>query len=172
MVESYREKGKIKQRQIGNLGNIDRYSEEEVLSLINKLRSFLHDNATGTIHDITKHGDKYFGIPYVVNFFWQQFGLSEFINKAFKDRNIEIDVDLCTKLMVTNRLMEPSSKLSTSNWIKDVYMPELEDRNLPDVHQLYRSLDYLMEIKDDLECYLYHKLTNLFSLDLSWSSMT
>lgn len=41
MVESYREKGKIKQRQVGNLGNIDMYSEDEILSLINKLRSFL-----------------------------------------------------------------------------------------------------------------------------------
>ncbi|MGD0153050.1 MAG: hypothetical protein ABSC17_04695 [Thermacetogeniaceae bacterium] len=41
MVESYREKGKIKQRQVGNLGNIDMYSEKEILSLINKLRSLL-----------------------------------------------------------------------------------------------------------------------------------
>jgi len=167
VVESYRENGKIKQRQIGNLGNIDQYSEAEILSVINKLREFLHDNSTGTIHDITKHGDKYFGIPYVMNFFWQQFGLSEFISNALKDRNIEVDVDLCAKLLVINRLMAPSSKLSASYWAKDVYLPELEDVEPPEVHQLYRAMDYLMEIKDDLERFLYHRLTDLFSLKLT-----
>ncbi len=167
VVESYREQGKIKQRQIGNLGNIDQYSQQEILSLINKLREFLHDNETGTIHDIVKYGDKAFGIPYVVNFFWHELGLPEFFKRALKDRQVEIDVELCAKLLVIHRLSAPGSKLAASEWFKDVFLPELDGQEAPDIHQLYRSLDYLLDMKESLEQHLYNKLTDLFSLKLS-----
>nr|WP_258359897.1 hypothetical protein [Moorella sulfitireducens] len=97
MVESYRENGKIKQRQVGNLGNIDLYSQEEIRRLIDKLREFLHNDPYGTTQDLTTYGDKYYGIPYVVNVFWNRLGLTEFINSLLKDRQVEVDVALCTK---------------------------------------------------------------------------
>ncbi|MDK2924715.1 MAG: hypothetical protein PWQ41_489 [Bacillota bacterium] len=167
IIESYREGGKNKQRQIGNLGNIDRYSEEEIKRLINKLREFLHDDPYGTAEDITTYGTKHYGIPYVVNFFWDQLGLTEFIRSSLKDRQLEFDVALCTKIMVLNRLIAPQSKLALTRWIPDLYLEELEGRPQPELHHFYRTLDCLVEIKDALEKYLYHQLTDLLSLRLT-----
>ncbi|NSW83678.1 MAG: IS1634 family transposase [Syntrophothermus sp.] len=167
IIESYREDGKNKQRQVGHVGNIDRYSEEEIKRLINKLREFLHDDPYGTAEDITTYGTKHYGIPYVVNFFWDQFGLTEFIRSSLKDRQLEFDVALCTKIMVLNRLIAPQSKLALTRWIPDLYLEELEGTPQPELHHFYRTLDCLVEIKDALEKYLYHQLTDLLSLRLT-----
>jgi len=167
LVESYRENGKIKQRQVGNLGNIDLYSQEEIRRLIDKLREFLHDDPYGTTQDLTTYGDKHYGIPYVVNVFWDRLGLTEFINSLLKDRQVEVDVALCTKILVLNRLIAPKSKLGVARWVHRLYLEELEGRPLPDVHHFYRAMDYLEEMKDALERHLYLQLTDLLSLKLT-----
>lgn len=166
LLESYREGDKVKQRTVGNLGNIDRYSQEEIRRVIEKLREFLHDEPLGTVHDINTHGVKHFGIPYVVNIFWNRLGLTEVIQSSLKDRHVEIDVALCVKIMVLCRLIKPRSKLGMIRWLKQLYLPELED-NVPEPHHFYRAMDYLIEMKDQLEKHLYLRLTDLLSLKLT-----
>jgi len=166
IVESYREGGKKKQRQVGTLGNIDRYSPEQIRNLIEKLQGFLSEGPLGTVKDLETHEVREYGVPYVVSILWERLGLSDFISSRLSDRQVAINVDLCTRVMVLNRLMAPRSKLGVSRWAERIYLPDL-DGTLPDVHQYYRAMDYLLSVKNELELHLYHRLTDLLSLQLS-----
>ena len=166
IVESYREGGRTKQRQVGTLGNIDRYSPEEIMRIIDKLRGFLSEDPLGTVDDLSTYEVRKYGVPYVVNIFWERLGLSEFISSRLSDRQVAIDVDLCARVMVLNRLMAPRSKLAVSKWARRIYLPGV-DGAAPDVHQYYRAMDYLLSMKEELEVHLYHRLTDLLTLDLS-----
>ncbi|TKJ45054.1 hypothetical protein CEE35_05430 [Candidatus Aerophobetes bacterium Ae_b3b] len=79
----------------------------------------------------------------------------------------KIPVELISFLMVANRLVDPLSKLAISSWYKEkVYLPELENTHLSP-HDFYRSMDYLEEMKEDIEKDLYYKLRDLFTLKLN-----
>ena len=53
--------------------------------------------------------------------------------------------------MVANRLVDPLSKLAISSWYKKkVYLRELENTHFAP-HHFYGSMDYLEEMKEDIE---------------------
>lgn len=166
IVQCYREDGQTKHRIVGNLGNIDRYSDEEILRIINKLRSFLRDPNVGTLDDLETGESKQFGIPYAVRILWERLGLGRAIGKALASREVEVDVALCVQAMVISRLVDPQSKRATHEWLPRLYVPELE-QGIPPLHHFYRALDYLVEVKEPLEDHIYGRLTDLLSLKLN-----
>ena len=50
--------------------------------------------------------------------------------------------------MVTNRLLDPRSKLSTYRWLNTVYAPKWEKLELS---HLYRTLDFLCDNIKEIE---------------------
>ena len=68
--------------------------------------------------------------------------------------------------MVYNRLTSPRSKLALSEWIKGQYIPGVIPDNVK-VHHYYRALDVLEEGKEQLEEWVYNRITNLLNFDLS-----
>jgi len=70
--------------------------------------------------------------------------------------------------MVINRCIEPLSKLGITRWVSTTCYKELQEfSQLPlDVNYFYRSMDYLIEIKDELEKSIYERLQNLFSINV------
>ncbi|WP_425059291.1 hypothetical protein SCACP_39750 [Sporomusa carbonis] len=165
IVESYREGKSVKKRRIASLGNIDEYSEKEIEQLIHKLASLLQNRVTGSIDDLEPDNCLQFGVPYVVQFLWDQLGLTEAIRNALKDRDVTFDVAGYVQAMVINRLLDPSSKFQLFKTVEDMYLPEANhDWQL---QHFYRALDYLMDIKPQLERYLYSQLTNLLNFRLS-----
>jgi len=166
IVQCHRQDGRIKQRVVGNLGNIDRYSDEELRRLIAKLRSFLKNPGFGTLDDLETGESKQFGIPYAVGILWERLGLDRAIAVALRDKELAVDVSLCVKAMVVARLCDPQSKRATHEWLDRLYLPELEG-GVPPLHHFYRALDHLVEAKEDLERHIYHRLTDLLSLRLN-----
>jgi len=165
LIESYRENGQVRQRVVGNLGNVNRYSEQEVRRIIQKLSEFLSE-PLGSAEDIKNLGVRHYGDVLAANALWEELGLTQAIKSRLADRKTGFDVSLYLKLMVFNRLLEPRSKLGVSQWYHRVFLPEVIGKEL-DVHCFYRAMDYLEEMKDDLERYLYRQLTDLFNLKLN-----
>jgi len=165
IVESYRVGYQVKKRRIASLGNIDAYSEKEIEQIIRKLESVLQNRVIGSLSDLNPVSMLEFGVPYVVQVMWDQLHLSEAIRTALSGRNVEFDVAEYIKAMVVNRLADPSSKRELFLTVEDFYLPDG-----PETWQLqdfYRALDYLMDIKPDLEHHLYRELTNLLNFQLS-----
>jgi len=65
--------------------------------------------------------------------------------------------------MVTNRLVDPRSKMSTHRWLQGVYAPEWERLELS---HLYRALDFLDEHIRTVEEALFMRSRDLFSLEV------
>lgn len=166
IVESYREGMTVKKRRIASLGNIDAYSEQEIQQFIRTLESLLQNRASGSIEDFDPKSTLSFGVPYVVQFLWDQLGLTKAMHNELKDRQVTFDVARYVKAMVCNRLMNPSSKLDLFHTIEDMYLPESGDEPWQLQH-FYRALDHLMDMKPKFETFIYRRLTDLLNLRLS-----
>ncbi|QQE78184.1 IS1634 family transposase [Alicyclobacillus sp. SO9] len=166
IVESYREGKTVKKRRIASLGNIDNYSEQEIEQFIRTLESLLQNRTSGSIEDFDPKSTLSFGVPYVVQFLWDQLGLTKAIETGLKDRQVTFDVARYVKAMVCNRLMNPSSKLDLFHTIEDMYLPEEEGESWQLQH-FYRALDHLMDMKPELETFIYQRLTDLLNFRLS-----
>lgn len=82
VVESYREGASVKKRRIASLGNIDVYSDKEIEQIIRKLESVLQNRVFGSLDDLNPVCMLEFGVPYVVQFLWDQLHLTEAIRSA------------------------------------------------------------------------------------------
>ncbi|MDI6916092.1 MAG: IS1634 family transposase, partial [Desulfitobacteriaceae bacterium] len=165
IVESYREGKSVKKRRIASLGNIDAYSDKEIEQIILKLESLLQNRVLGSLDDLNPKASLHFGVSYVVQFLWDQLGLTKAIRDALKDRDVTFDVPAYIQAMVINRLLDPSSKLHLFDTIEDMYLPDASHEW--QLQHFYRALDYLMDIKPKLERHLYERMTDLFNFRLS-----
>lgn len=166
IVESYREGKTVKKRRIASLGNVDGYSEQEIQQFIRTLESLLQNRASGSVEDFTPQATLSFGVPYVVQFLWDQLGLTKAIQAELEDRQVTFDVARYVKAMICNRLMNPSSKLDLFHTIEDMYLPDAGDDPWQLQH-FYRALDHLMDMKPNLETFIYRRLTDLLNFRLS-----
>jgi len=165
VVESYREGASVKKRRIASLGNIDVYSDKEIEQIIRKLESVLQNRVFGSLDDLNPVCMLEFGVPYVVQFLWDQLHLTEAIRSALGTRNVEFDVAEYIKAMVVSRLADPASKRELFLTVEDFYLPDSPKKW--QLQDFYRALDYLMDIKPELEHHLYRELTNLLNFQLS-----
>ena len=169
--ESVRVKGKgSTTRDIAKLGNIKKFNSNDIDNIIDGLiRIFKSEKYALSdqvqILETLEHGSIIFWQK-----LWNKMRISESITKLIKSKNkrIEIDVAKYVEMMVINRCADPLSKLETTRWIdRTCYkvMKGYNDLNL-NVEYFYRSMDYLLSIKDDLELALYQRLKNLFSINV------
>lgn len=82
--------------------------------------------------------------------------LSDFI-KQILPKTVTTNVSLLTKLMIIGRMINPDSKLSLTRWYRHLYLPEIFPKEI-DVHQFYKTLDYLMDHKEKIEQHLFYQL--------------
>jgi transposase len=157
-------------RDIANLGNIKKFNSNDIDNIIDGLiRIFKSEKYALSdqvkILESLEHGSIIFWQQ-----LWARLQLSETIKKLIKSKSnrIEIDVAKYVEMMVINRCADPLSKLATSRWIdRTCYKVMKGYHNLNmNVEYFYRSMDYLLSIKDDLEHALYTKLKSLFSINV------
>jgi hypothetical protein len=173
-VESYREDGKVKQRTIADLGRKDLLAK-----VFPKLRQLLDgdsDTQTLTSSDPQILDASTWGPVLAVRALFEQLGLwsilETHLGKAkgvpFADRAF---------VLIANRLIHPASEHRLAGWLETDFVCDRRGRRfLPHWHirgrvrvhfrQLeawYRTLDQLLEAKEQIELALYHRLRDLFS---------
>jgi transposase len=173
IVESYRTKeGKVRQRILVNFGSASQYSPEQVKEIIQGLKKFykLEDE---TQESLPPTGSLDFGSTYAIFRLWEEMGWTQILERFLWSRQFEFDVIANLKLMVANRLLDPMAKLHLLDWIEGVHLPGL-DRDQIDYNHLLRSLDFLIELKDELEPKLAGPILTLFDspLDLVFYDLT
>ena len=165
IVESYREKDKTRHRVLANLGR-----EEELMStgaldnLMEKLAGlsrqyFLLSKSEGSIKDAL-----IFGPMLVVNFLWKHLQMKALLEDIQQQYKIEFDLELAVKLMISNRLINPLSKLGIEKWKEKIYG---ENFDKVELQHLYRSLDIVADHKDVVEKSFFEKTRSLFKSAVS-----
>ena len=166
IVENYWYKGQSRQRVVANLGNLEKFKNKELENLIKGLARICEREDLNVENLKTKKSPRYADIL-VARHLWKELGLDKLIDGYMRHTEAEMPVELISFLMVANRLIKPKSKLATCSWYKEkVYLPELENTNFAP-HDFYRSMDYLEEMKEDIEKDLYYEICDLFTLELN-----
>ncbi len=171
LSESIRKKGKGSTTQnIANLGNIKNFSNQDISNLIDgfikifKLEDFCLSDDVEILESL-EHGSVIFWQK-----IWQELNISKAIKKLVRinNRRLQLAVEQYVEMMVINRCSDPLSKLGVTRWIERTCYKEMKEYcELPlDVTYFYRSMDRLLEIKDDLEFAIFQKLKNLFSINI------
>jgi len=167
---SVRKNGKSTTEDIFNLGNINNFKNHDILNLIEGLMRIFQLNKYCLTEDIEILESLTYGPIMVWQKLWQKMNLSRLIGQIMKQRRtaVSIEVEKYVQLMVVNRCTEPLSKLGVTRWFSTTCYKELQDfSELPlDANYFYRSMDYLIEIKDELEKAIYERLQNLFSVNV------
>jgi len=92
--------------------------------------------------------------------------LGVFFQRAIKERLFGFEVEIALKVMVSNRLTRPASKLALREWVKGQYIPGVLPQRLK-VHHHYRAMDILEQEKEALEQWVFARITALCNLDLA-----
>ena len=157
-------------RNIATLGNIKRFSSQDVANLIDgfvrifKLEKYCLSEDVQILESL-EHGSIIFWQK-----IWDELGLSKIIKSKvkLKDKRIKLEVDKYVQMMVINRCVDPLSKLGVTRWIDRTCYKEMtgyKDLDF-DVTYFYRSMDHLLTVKDDLEFAIFEKLKDLFSINV------
>jgi transposase len=111
---------------------------------------------------------KQFGGPWLAMQLLQRLKLEDFFKKHQAPGREQVPWSLVSMTLVIARLLDPSSELYISEqWFPKTALPELlgipADR--VDDNRLYRALDELLPLKDELEKHLKNRMGELFDLD-------
>lgn len=161
LVEGYRKDGKVKQRIIHKYGLLDELEAVEpgILERLKKeaKAGLLNSNQTIQVtYDLLEpmnEPDKSYGWMVLDNLF-EELKLHDFMKKVKTKSNYDLSTAL--KLLVFQRILNPNSKLATVASQADLFGDW--DINL---NAIYRYLDKLAEIKNDIQLHLHQEISRL-----------
>lgn len=163
IIESYRgEDGKSRHRTLYNLGKAEDYSADA----LKKIGQALYELGGGSIeqleqqmlHEIARF---YYGFPQVVSALLKAYSLHTFFDGVTRNKNLGFSLAQSVSLLISERLHDPVSKLSNyKNQSDYLGLDQIE------LHQIYRTLDYLHDNQEPVKHLIYSKGRNLFNQKL------
>ena len=138
--ESYREKGKVKNRTLANLSSLPPHS----LDILR--RSLKGENlVSADAFEIVENGSPAHGHVDAVMTTMRRLDFSTLIcSRRSRQRDLVVS-------MVAARILEPQSKLATTLWWADTTLPEILEISDADEDDLYNAMDWLLEHQSRIE---------------------
>ncbi len=169
--ESVRIQGKgSTTRNIANLGNIEKFQSQDIADLIDGLIRLFELDQYALTEEIEILESLEHETILLWRKLWEQLGLSEIIEHKVRlqEQQVALAVEKYIELMVVNRCVDPLSKLGATRWVERTCYKAMKgyaDLSL-DVNHFYRSMDYLLRHKDEIERAIFERLRNLFSVNV------
>ena len=162
--------GQSTTKDVANLGNVAAYDKNTVQNVIDGLICLFDIQKYGLSDQVEILESLEYGSIILWRALWKRMRLSKVITDSIhrKENRICIEVSKYVEMMVINRCINPLSKLATSRWRKTTCYAVMKDyADLPEeVEYFYRSMDYLLKAKDDIEKAVFLLLRNLFSINV------
>lgn len=164
LVESYREKGKARQRTLLSLGKVGEDRLDALVSAISR-----HKEVMGIV-DIAKSirvADTFIYGPLVIlEKLFHRYGIDKILQEiACAHPKLTIDIRKIIFTLVACRFIRPGSKLKVfEHWQKKLY-PEMISKKI-ELHQIYRVIDILSKYKEKIENNLYWQDRDLFNMQV------
>jgi transposase len=109
-----------------------------------------------------------FGGPWLALELIRRLQLDEFLQRAIPQGQERVPWTLSALILVIARLLQPSSELYTAEqWYPKTALPELLGVPVErvDDNRLYRTLDELLRLKEQLQIHLQNRMSGLFALE-------
>jgi len=165
IVESQRRQGRVVRRSIGTLGRKDLLRPETVDSLIGHLQKLASPGARRSLRqgEMRTLRVKEFGPIWACRQLWEELDLDQLL--AGLPQSARVPLEEAIFRLVSNRLIDPQSKLGVSEWQELVEWPS----GKPPLayEQLLRAMDLLIPHRQAVEDAVFGKVTEIFSLPLS-----
>jgi transposase len=173
IVESYRDPKKSEYpitRIIAHLGQVDRITDRDVDNIINGICKAIGRPAAT---DASLECAWDYGHVFALLEIWKQLKIGTILKQKAKETGQTFDLEAHIRLMVVNRVCDPTSKLGLLQWLEGVYLPGL-NRDEVEYHHLLRAMDWLIDHKEEIEKKVANRLLTLFhqELDLVFYDIT
>lgn len=152
LVEGYRENGKVKQKTLCNLGEVNEETAKKSLALGKKLLNHFGASALINGSELSEEARYNWGAYDILQQLWQRYNLDNFFKQKLKSRKIQYDLQSVLQLMVAGRLCKPTSKLALYE-NQDFY----DGFNKFALQDLYKALDELHNYQEDLKTHLFKR---------------
>ncbi len=164
-------KGRAVPKVLFTFGREDELDREAVRRLVASLSRLLEPGETlaaTAAADLEFTSSVPFGGTYVLDHLWRRLKIDQIVGrvgqpKRGRRRNMTTTERVLFGL-VANRALAPSSKLAAADWItRDVHIDGLPGT---DDDTCYRAMDWLHEVRDDLEKQVFDEVANLLNLEV------
>lgn len=149
-----------------NFGREDATNREALQRLAASIARFLDPDAalTASADGLAYTESLPLGGAWALDALWSQLGIGKEMKRLLKGRRRDASAERVLFALVANRALAPSSKLAASRWIS-------EDAEIPGLDSVtddacYRAMDWLNEIRDDLERRVFDSLVTLLNLEV------
>ena len=166
----YRENGKVKHKNVETIGYLEDLKKEydDPISHFKKLAKEKSNNEINelTIKNINSKlidSDSFsrnIGYIFIKNIY-EELGLKDFFNSKQKNLKISYDLNKIFSLLIFSRILYPSSKKETFKGRNRFFEP-FDNFDLKDV---YRSLDYYTNYKEEIEKLLWENTKDKYHRD-------
>jgi hypothetical protein len=150
-----------------NFGREDAANREALRRLVASVTRFLDPDKTLTAAagDGLEFSDsRPLGGTWALDAMWARLGIGAATRRLLKGRRLDPSAERVLFALVANRALAPSSKLAAARWAsEDVLiggLPATTD------DACYRAMDWLLEIRDELEREVFHQVANLLNLEV------
>ena len=150
IVEGYRENGKVRQRVLLTLGNLQHLRDSGKLdgllrsgARFSEKLALLSAHAAGESEPVCC---KRIGPDKVFGRLWKELGIEAAIKKMVSGRRFQFDLERAVYHTVLHRLFESGSDRSSLIWQQDYRLPGTEEL---DLQHLYRTMGFIGEAQED-----------------------
>lgn len=164
LVESYRDKGKVRQRMLLSLGKVGEDKLDDLIAAIGRHKDVL---STVEAAKSVAISDTYIlGPLLVLQHVFTHFGIITLLdNIVHQHPRLEFNFPRIIFTLIACRFIQPSSKLRVFEHWQDKLYPEMLSGK-DELHHFYRALDLLSQHKDDIERGLYWHQRDLCNMSV------
>ncbi|MFG2848974.1 IS1634 family transposase [Kitasatospora sp. NPDC048296] len=164
-------KGRAVPKVLFTFGREDELDRDAVRRLVASLSKLLEPGdalAATAASDLEFTSSAPFGGAYVLDHLWRRLRIDQIAGRVGQPkRGRRRDMTATERVLfalVANRALAPSSKLAAAEWItNDVHIAGLTEVG---EQTCYRAMDWLHEVKDDLEKQVFDEVANLLNLEV------
>jgi hypothetical protein len=149
-----------------NFGREDAANREALQRLVASVTRFLDPDAVlaATADGLEFTESRPVGGTWALDALWSRLGIGKEMRRLLKGRRLDDSAERVLFALVANRALAPSSKLAAARWVNEDAM--ITDLPLTSDDACYRAMDWLLEIKDDLERKVFDSLVTLLNLEV------
>jgi hypothetical protein len=164
-------KGRAVPKVLFTFGREDELDRDAIRRLVASLSRLLEPGdalAATAASDLEFVSSVAFGGTYVLDHLWRRLRIDQIVARVGQPkRGRRRDITATERVLfalVANRALAPSSKLAAADWItNDAHVDGLA---ATDDDACYRAMDWLHEVKDDLEKQVFDEVANLLNLEV------
>ena len=156
-----------KVRVLYSFGREDQLDRQAIVRLIGSLQRALEPDqalATAAAPGLRFIESRPMGGAWALDGIWQELAVDRTLQGLLRGRRLDGRAERVIFAMVANRALEPLSKLACSKWVSErawiAGLPELDEDSC------YRSMDWLLEVRDELAEAVYFATADLLNLEV------